>query len=93
MSDVVEVWLTDSLGLAFDGRVVELFGTSTGSERYHVRQFGVAMKGIDKSGVRRVHLGFEHRPGKISAGAMANVDPERWPELESLLRRIDDARG
>ncbi len=92
MDDIVETWFTESLALAFDGRVVELFGTSTGSERYHVRQFGYQIKNVDKQGGRRVHLGFEHKPGKLSAGVLVTVEPQRWPELERLLQRIDRHR-
>ena len=87
---LVEVWVHDT-GLAFDGRVVELFRSTGGSERIHLLQFGYEVRGPDKRDVRTLLAGAQSKRG-ISGGVSMAVEGADWPAVEQLLRSIDAAR-
>jgi hypothetical protein len=82
---VDEVWLGDSL-LAFDGRVLEVFGFS-GSEslRFHVRNIEITVEDPDRKGRRWLRV----KPAsKGSGGCMFEVAPEDWPPLAPFIDRV-----
>jgi hypothetical protein len=80
-----EVWAGDSL-LAFDGRVVEVFGFS-GSEsiRFHVRNVELEVGEPDRKGRRSVRIKPASRG---SGGCMFEVSEEDWPSVGPFLDRV-----
>lgn len=52
---IEEIWMGDNC-LAFDGRVVELFGFAE-VFRLHLREFGSEVEGPDKRGSYRLRIG------------------------------------
>jgi hypothetical protein len=88
---VHEVWFDDCC-LAFDGRVVEVFGGMGSSDRFHLRQFGHEVKGPDRSGAYSLHAGLRNKRGRLSGGVSAIVQAAEWPQVQQLLQLIDAAR-
>jgi hypothetical protein len=81
---VEEVWADDSL-LAWDGRVLEVFGfPGSGSARFHVANLAVEVDDPDRKGRRTVTL----RPASRSGGVALQVPAEDWPAVEPLLDRV-----
>ena len=80
-----EAWLGDNL-LAFDGRVLELFGhPATPSSRFHVANLDLTVADPDKKGRRMLTL---KAATKRSGGVMLEIEPEDWPALEPFLDRV-----
>ncbi|HKJ37037.1 MAG TPA: hypothetical protein VKA36_10755 [Solirubrobacterales bacterium] len=84
--EVHEAWFDDNC-LAFDGRVVEMFGFPE-VKRWHVRAFGHELNGPDRKGNYMLRVG-RMRKGKIKGGGLAGVKAEAWPAVEDVLRRIE----
>ncbi len=80
-----EIWLGTTL-LAFDGRVLEVFGFS-GSEsiRFHVRNIDIQVDDPDRKGRRWLRI-KPASPG--SGGCMFEVQPEEWNHLGPFLDRV-----
>lgn len=80
-----EVWAGDSL-LAFDGRVVEVFGFS-GSEsiRFHVRNMELEVGEPDRKGRRSIRIKPASRG---SGGCMFEVSEEDWAAVGPFLDRV-----
>jgi hypothetical protein len=82
---VDEVWAGDSL-LAFDGRVVEVFGFA-GSEslRFHVRNVEIELGDPDRKGRRSLRI----KPGsRGSGGCMLDIEPGDLPQVEPFVDRV-----
>lgn len=70
-----EVWAGDVL-LAFDGRVVEIFGfPGKESYRFHLRNMELSSEGPDRKGRHRVVV----MSARGSGGCSFEVPPEDWP--------------
>jgi hypothetical protein len=76
-----EVWADDLL-LAFDGRVIEVFGFP-GSEsiRFHVRNLDLEIDGPDRKGRHTIKLATATRGG----GCHIPVPEEDWPEVRGFV--------
>ena len=79
-----EVWADDLL-LAFDGRVIEVFGFP-GSEsiRFHVRNLDLEVDGPDRKGRHTVKLATATRGG----GCHIPVPEEDWPEVSVFVDNV-----
>ena len=79
-----EVWADDVL-LAFDGRVVEVFGFP-GSEsiRFHVRNLDLEVDGPDRKGRHDVKLA----PATRGGGCHIPVGEEDWPAVATFIDRV-----
>ena len=85
-----EVWADDLL-LAFDGRVLEVFGfPGQESYRFHVRNVDLSIDGPDRKGRHRVVA----ESARGSGGCAFEVPPEDWhvvgPFLEGVLGAMPD---
>ena len=83
-----EVWAGDSL-LAFDGRVLEVFGFM-GSEslRFHVRNVDIAVGDPDRKGRR----GLTIKPAsRGSGGCRFEIEEQDWPAVGPFIERVLDA--
>jgi hypothetical protein len=80
-----EVWAGDSL-LAFDGRVLEVFGfPGSQSVRFHVRNMELDVGGPNRRGMRLVTLKAAVR----GAGGLAfSVEEADWPYVGPMLDRV-----
>lgn len=79
-----EVWVGDSL-LAFDGRVLEVFGyQGQDSFRYHTRNLVIDIGEPDKKGKRMVQL----KPRTKGVGCALAISTEDWPHAAQLLERL-----
>ena len=80
-----EAWAGDSL-LAFDGRVLEVFGfPGENSMRFHVRNMELEIGDPD----RRNRRGVRIKPAsRGSGGCMFDVDEEDWAGVGPLLDRV-----
>lgn len=80
-----EIWIDDTL-VAFDGRVLEVFGFS-GSEslRFHVRNIEISVEEPDRKGRRWLRI-KPATPG--SGGCMFEVEPGDWPHVGPFLDRV-----
>jgi len=88
MSDeLVEARTGDTL-VAFDGRVMELFGFSD-PHRYHVSDLKIKVDGPDRKGRVAITIGRASARGGAGFGAA----PEDWPALKSVLDRAAEAGG
>jgi hypothetical protein len=85
---IEEAWFGDSL-VAFDGRVLEVFGFP-GSEslRYHVRNMEVEVGEPDRRGRRAVTFKPASRG---SGGCRLELAPDDWPAAEALIERVMQA--
>lgn len=80
-----EVWVDDVL-IAFDGRVVEVFGHSTHpSYRFHVQNVVVEVGEPNRKGRRALQL---DPASKYSGGCRLDVPAEDWPQVEPLVAEI-----
>lgn len=82
---VVEAWAGDT-GLAFDGRVVEVFFPLE-NRRYHVRLVRVRVTGPNRKGNRMVGVGTERNSHTVE------VEPADWPAFEHVLQAIAAAQA
>ena len=90
-----EVWAGDYL-LAFDGRVLEVFGFPTAyyqgemeaSKRFHVANVALRVDGPDRKGRRTVIVTVRRRS---KAGCEFRVEEEGWPPVASFLERVSGA--
>jgi hypothetical protein len=82
---VDEIWIDTTL-VAFDGRVLEVFGFS-GSEslRFHVRNIEIELQDPDRKGRRWLRI-KPASPG--SGGCMFEVGPEDWPHVGPFVDRV-----
>ena len=85
-----EVWADDIL-LAFDGRVLEVFGfPGQESYRFHVRNVELTVDGPDRKGRHRV----EAASARGSGGCSFDVPPEDWhvvgPFLDAVLAAMSE---
>jgi hypothetical protein len=79
-----EVWLGTTL-LAFDGRVLEIFGFSgTESMRFHVRNMEIEIDDPDRKGRRSLRI----KPASRGGGCMLQVPPEEWPQIAPFVDRV-----
>ena len=80
-----EVWIGDTL-VAFDGRVVEVFGFR-GSEslRFHVRNLDLEVGEPDRKARRALTLKPASRG---SGGCMFEVEEDDWQQVGPLVDRI-----
>ena len=80
-----EAWAGDSL-LAFDGRVLEVFGfPGSESMRFHVRNVDLEVGEPDRKGRRMVTV----RPAARGSGGCAfDVEEGDWAEVGPLLDRV-----
>ncbi len=79
-----EVWAGDGL-LAFDGRVLEVFGFSgSASTRFHVRNVDVEIADPDRKGRRSVRI----KPASRGGGLQLEVDEGDWPSVGPFLDRV-----
>jgi hypothetical protein len=82
-----EVWVGESL-LAFDGRVLEIFGyPSRDSYRYHTGNLQIHVGEPDRKGKRMVQL----MPRTKGVGCALAISTEDWPHAAPLLARIQAA--
>lgn len=82
---VDEVWAGDSL-LAFDGRVLEVFGfMGSESTRFHVRNVEIEIADPDRKGRRSVRVKPASRG---SGGLQLEVDEADWPAVGPFLDRV-----
>jgi len=81
---VDEVWADDVL-LAFDGRVVEVFGFP-GSEsiRFHVRNLDLSVDGPDRKGRYALQLA----PATRGGGCHVIVPEGDWPDVGGFVERV-----
>ena len=80
-----EVWVADNL-LAFDGRVLELFGhPASPSARYHVENLELTVGDPDRNNRRMVTIKAATR---MSGSTALTVPPDDWPAFESFLDRV-----
>ena len=84
-TELVEAW-AGTTGVAFDGRVVEVFGFSD-SHRYHLREVEVEVADPDRKGRRRVLI------GRGGGGAGLRVEAADWPAMEGVLQRLSAAKS
>ncbi len=80
-----EIWIKDML-LAFDGRVVEIFGFP-GSEslRFHIANLKLEITGPDRKGRHSVQL----KPlSRHTGGCLFEVREEDWPAAEAYLDNV-----
>ena len=83
-----EAWAGDSL-LAFDGRVLEVFGfPGSESMRFHVANLNLTVSGPDRKGRHDVSLKPRTRG---AGGCMFQVDADTWPAVEPLIGRLGAA--
>jgi hypothetical protein len=82
---VDEIWAGDTL-LAFDGRVLEIFGfPGHESLRFHVRNIEVEFQEPDRKGRRWLRI----KPASSgSGGCMFEVKPEDLPQIEPFIDRV-----
>lgn len=83
-----EIWVKDIL-LAFDGRVVEVFGFP-GSEslRFHIANLRLDIDGPSRKGRYMIQLKPQSRG---SGGCAFEVESHEWPEVGPFLDRITEA--
>jgi hypothetical protein len=80
-----EAWVGDSL-LAFDGRVLEVFGfPGSQSVRFHVRNMELDIGEPDRNGARLVTLKAAVRG---AGGVAVSVGEADWPHVGPLLDRV-----
>ena len=84
-AELAEAWAGTN-GVAFDGRVVEVFGFSD-TERYHLREVEVEVAEPDRKDRRAVKI------GRGRGGVMFNVDASDWPAMEAVLQRLSEAKS
>jgi hypothetical protein len=85
---VQEVWAGKVL-LAFDGRVLEVFGfTGAESVRFHVRNMELSVDGPDSKGTYWVLV----KPASAGGGVQLQVPQEDWaavgPFLDAVLAAV-----
>ena len=83
-----EIWVRDIL-LAFDGRVVEVFGFP-GSEslRFHIGNLRLEVNGPDRKGRYMIQM----KPASRGSGGCAfEVGPDEWPEAGPFFDAIRTA--
>ena len=82
---VDEVWCGDSL-LAFDGRVLEVFGFgSSESVRFHVRNMDLEVGDPGRKGRRSVLV----KPASRRSGGLGlEVEEADWPTVGPFLDRV-----
>ena len=85
MSAPVEAWADNAL-LAFDGRVLEVFGFPGGaqSQRFHVWNLRLGVEGPDGEGRYSVAIS----PQLGSGGVRLDVSGARWPAVGPLLEWV-----
>lgn len=84
---VEEIWVKNIL-LAFDGRVVEVFGfASSESIRFHIANLSVNVDDPDRKGRRMVQL----KPATRGGGCAFQVETQEWAELAPFLDNITRA--
>ena len=104
MADVLELDLfaNGKWILAFDGRVLEIFGSvhpnwnvnnlvSVDAWRIHVKQLNVKVTGPDKKGFREVDFCSPSDP--LGAFKVSQLDEEQWGRLEPFLATLAKAMG
>ena len=84
-TELFEAW-AGANGVAFDGRVVEVFGFSD-SHRYHVREVEVDVADPDRKGRRGIRI------GRGGGGAAFKVEAADWPAMEGVLQRLSAAKS
>ena len=83
-TELVEAW-AGKTGVAFDGRVVEVFGFSD-TERYHVREVEVKVADPDRKDRRDILI------GRGGGGVGFKVEAADWPAMEGVLQRLSEAK-
>ncbi|HEX8085257.1 MAG TPA: hypothetical protein VF529_13275 [Solirubrobacteraceae bacterium] len=79
-----EVWADDIL-LAFDGRVVEVFGfPGAESIRFHVLNLDMEVDGPDRKGRYTLKLA----PASRGGGCHVEVPEPDWPEVSGFVDRV-----
>ena len=79
-----EVWAGGIL-LAFDGRVLEMFGyAGDDSMRFHVRNLELQVDGPDRKGRHTLKIKAVTRCG----GCHAEVPEEDWPAMAPFVDRV-----
>jgi hypothetical protein len=86
---MTEIRLGDHL-LAFDGKVLEVFGHEPGGEsaRYHAALIETILLARDARG--QLTLNFSTRHGGILG---LKVPPEKKPEVEALVQGVEQAKA
>ena len=82
---ILEAW-AGKIGVAFDGRVVEVFGFSD-AERYHLREVEVEVAEPNRKGHRNVMI------GRARGGSGFKVEAPDWPAMEGVLQRVSEAKS
>jgi len=80
-NELIEARSGDNL-VAFDGRVLELFGFSD-PHRYHVSNLRIKVDDPDRKGRVPISIGHASKRG----GAMFGVEPEDWPGVKAVVDR------
>jgi hypothetical protein len=79
--------------LAFDGRVLEIFGQLAGSganRRWHVRDLAVSIEGPDRKGRHAVQF----KVASSNTGrCRLEIEDDEWTFAEPFLRRVQEAVG
>jgi hypothetical protein len=85
---IEEAW-TDTCLLAFDGRVLEVFGFPGGEQslRFHVANLDLTLSGPDRDGSLDATL----MPLRGGGGLRLQVSAARRPAVEPLLERVSTA--
>lgn len=85
----VEVEVGEDLILAWDGRVLELFGGSgSGATRWHARRVTVGLDGPDRKGRYSLLL-----RGPNDGGSLITVQPQDVPAVQELVAAVLAAAG
>ena len=82
---MTEAWAGDNL-LAFDGRVLEVFGhPADPSARFHAAALQLELGEPDRKGRRDLLL---RATARHSGGLMLSIPPEDWAAVEPLLDAV-----
>ena len=76
--------------LAFDGRVLEIFGhlgSSNGALRWHVGDLAVSVGGPDRKG----RYAVEFKLASSHVARLLQIQGDEWPACEPFLRRVQEA--
>jgi hypothetical protein len=83
--DLIEVSAGHGHIVAFDGRVLEVFGASP--RRFHVNLLSVTVLAPDKHGNRSVIF------TQADADTVLQLDQQGYEQLQSVLEAVDSARA
>lgn len=85
-NEMVEAW-SQANCISFDGRVVEVFGSSSSADRYHIREAYVRIDKPNRRGFRSLLIGRL----RSRDGTELEVAREDWADMASVIRRLEVA--